>query len=664
MAKNVVLKISQKGARKTVTSLKAVSGALSGIGVKAAIATSGFAVFSTKLAGDFQKNLFEVRTLLGDTGQSINSMSKELRNASASSGLALSSLSKAKYDIVSAGFANAAQSAKLLSATSNLAVAGVTSAASAADLLTTALNAFGQEADEATRASDVLVTTVRLGKTTMDELAASLGQVLPFARSAGLSLEGVGAAMATMTASGINTAESTTALKSAIVQLTSPTKGAKDAMEKASIEVVRFKDGSLDLVETIKQFVGVPQDTLTKFIPNVRAVAAIQTMANNFEVLKNNVDELTTNSANATANMVAQMDQAFNTQFAKLRNNVQNVMIEIGNSIIEVLQPKIEEANTLLLELGNIGFDNIANAIVGNMSTVMETLNAVIFLSMDTLENHIKLVGLKIKRELADLVPSFLSNTKELDKEIESATKAMVERNASNFKNIQNQLSFTFDLIAEKAKEGAKASGELAEGTIEQDNLVVESKLNIRRAEQENIDKLFERFAVIKKVNDESKVGQIELLKMKKDALQQDIKSAMLSQSSAKEAMRAVVRAEAMEATAGLVAGIFKTIPPPLSIVLAAGAGAVVSSALDKGMSTLGFAQGGIVPGIGSGDSVPAMLTPGELILNKAQQENLVNNNQSVVVNIDGGVVDESYVANTLVPALNKATSLGSSLNA
>ncbi len=75
------------------------------------------------------------------------------------------------------------------------------------------------------------------------------------------------------------------------------------------------------------------------------------------------------------------------------------------------------------------------------------------------------------------------------------------------------------------------------------------------------------------------------------------------------------------------------------------------------------FAEGGIVQGSGNQDTVPAMLTPGEVILNQAQQENLASN-MGVTVNIQGGVVDESYVNNELIPALNKATSLGATLNA
>ena len=79
--------------------------------------------------------------------------------------------------------------------------------------------------------------------------------------------------------------------------------------------------------------------------------------------------------------------------------------------------------------------------------------------------------------------------------------------------------------------------------------------------------------------------------------------------------------------------------------------------AAKAGVRGLKFAQGGIVPGQGTGDTVPAMLTPGEVILNKAQQENLVGG-MGVTINIQGGIVQEDYVVNELLPAINKAKAL------
>ena len=99
--------------------------------------------------------------------------------------------------------------------------------------------------------------------------------------------------------------------------------------------------------------------------------------------------------------------------------------------------------------------------------------------------------------------------------------------------------------------------------------------------------------------------------------------------------------------------------PPPFNFALAA---SVVATGLanvvtiSKSIGDLkGFAEGGIVPGTGNTDSVPAMLTPGEVILNEAQQKNLVGGmGNNITVNISAPLIDESVV-DAIIPAINRA---------
>tara|TARA_R100001163_G_scaffold40763_1_gene30865 strand:- start:5267 stop:6835 length:1569 start_codon:yes stop_codon:yes gene_type:complete len=164
--------------------------------------------------------------------------------------------------------------------------------------------------------------------------------------------------------------------------------------------------------------------------------------------------------------------------------------------------------------------------------------------------------------------------------------------------------------------------------------------------------------AVIKKVNADHSLMLQQLQNQKKRGIQEDIRGAIISGQSAEEAMRSVVRAELMEAISGLVSSILKSFPFPVNLAIAAGAGALATSALERNLasaSKLKFADGGIVPGYGSQDTVPAMLTPGEVILNQAQQENLVRG-MGVTVNIQGNVFGtREFVRDTLVPEIERA---------
>ena len=107
--------------------------------------------------------------------------------------------------------------------------------------------------------------------------------------------------------------------------------------------------------------------------------------------------------------------------------------------------------------------------------------------------------------------------------------------------------------------------------------------------------------------------------------------------------------------------------PPPLNFIQAAAVAATgalqvatISSATMKAAAT-GF--DGIV-------NKPTMFLTGEAGPESVQVTPLtpgMNQNgpqQGLTVNISGGVVQDDYVRNELIPALNKATGTGASLNA
>jgi len=88
----------------------------------------------------------------------------------------------------------------------------------------------------------------------------------------------------------------------------------------------------------------------------------------------------------------------------------------------------------------------------------------------------------------------------------------------------------------------------------------------------------------------------------KEKAFQDDVKRAILSGQTAEEAMKSVVRAQIMEAVAGFIASIFKGVPFPLNLILAAGASAAVGGLIDKQLSR--FENGGMIQEFANGGMV------------------------------------------------------------
>ena len=98
--------------------------------------------------------------------------------------------------------------------------------------------------------------------------------------------------------------------------------------------------------------------------------------------------------------------------------------------------------------------------------------------------------------------------------------------------------------------------------------------------------------------------------------------------------------------------------PTPFNFIAAA---AVVAAGLANvaNIESQKFAKGGIVPGTGQGDIVPAMLTPGELILNQAQQENLAGGLGTITINFNGPITNDEYVKDFILPEIEKTISQG-----
>lgn len=620
--KNIVLKVTAKGAKATKVVLDKVSGAVTKLGKAAALTGGAFATLSVKLAGDFQKNLLEISTLMDKNTFNMRKMSNELRNAAGASGLALSSLSKAKYDIVSAGFGGVSDSAKVLNTSMQLAVGGVTSAAEAADLLTSSINAYGLQAKDSQKISDSLFVTVQQGKTTINQLAQSLGQVLPFAKAMNLSIDGVGASMAVLTAAGINTAEATTALKGTITGLTAPGKAAKKAMEEAGISVKRFADGSVDLVQTMAQFEGMDSDALSKFVPNVRAQLGILTMANNMEALRekvgafdeaaNNVDEFG-NAISETEVAFEKMRTGFNNQFATLVNNAQSFAIEIGDAIIEVIGPKIKEVNKLFEKIGEVGWDTIGERVKEDSDTIMRIMKLTFEHGMNLIKANVRAIALEIGQEIQIAVLGRFAT--DMSEEIAQANEQAKTITESSIASIKGMYTSLFALLTREKEEESES--------------FVDGETKKITPVKTATDILGDQVGVVQDLN-----------KKEKDRIVTTLSGA-----------RSAIKAYLAESVAAMILKEVKS--KGLLGTLTASAGAIaITSIFDEVIPQ--FAKGGIVPGSGNQDTVPAMLTPGELILNQAQQDNLARGMGNVTINVTAPLVDE-HILDTIIPAINNA---------
>ena len=173
---------------------------------------------STKASLSFEDSMAKVYTIADKSIKPISAMSDEILELSNRTGKGAGELAEAAYQALSASV-DTEHAVEFVATAADLAKAGFLETAGAVDVLTTIINAYGYSAADATKIADQLIQTQNDGKTTVDQLAQSMGQVIPTAAALNVPLEQLTAAYAIMTKQGINTANTTTYLNGLFTQL-------------------------------------------------------------------------------------------------------------------------------------------------------------------------------------------------------------------------------------------------------------------------------------------------------------------------------------------------------------------------------------------------------------------------------------------------------------
>ena len=253
------LRMVRKQARGTTGALKGLGGgfksALTAVSPFTIGAAGAVAILARGVgqARQFSKGIAEVKTILPQGGREFVNLEGKVRDFADEVGRSSTDVVPALYQAISATVPPDNVFA-FLDVANQVAVGGVTDLETAVDALTTATNAFGAQGLTATQASDALFTAVRLGKTTIEELSRSIGQVSPLAAAAGVSFEELNVHIAQLTTGGFATSEAATAVRSAIDGLLKPSNDLNDiwraagfASGQAAIEALGLA-GAMDIV--------------------------------------------------------------------------------------------------------------------------------------------------------------------------------------------------------------------------------------------------------------------------------------------------------------------------------------------------------------------------------------------------------------------------------
>lgn len=333
---------------KGTDSAKAVSAAFKSAGASctamftAPIVAAGTSM--TKMSWEFDDAMAKVSTIADTTEVPLDELREAILDLSDDTGIAASDIADNVYNAISAG-QSTGEAVEFVRQATKLATAGFTDSASALDVLTTTLNAYNDETLDAAKVSDILLQTQNKGKTTVGELAASMGKAIPTAAAFNVNLEQLAAAYATTTANGIATAESTTYINSMIKELgdsgSEVGKIIQDELGMSFSDAMASGMSLGDVLNVLNKHGEETGQTMYDMFGSAEAAAAAATIsADGAGKFTENLEAMG-EAAGLTDESFEKM-QTTTFDLNKAINQIKNVMIELGNTIGTALQPAID----------------------------------------------------------------------------------------------------------------------------------------------------------------------------------------------------------------------------------------------------------------------------------------------------------------------------------
>lgn len=331
----------EEGSDQASTAIDALAQALLAAGVTASVKAITDALMDcTQASMEFETAMAKVGTIADESQKPLGDMRNEILALSSETGKSVGELAEATYQAISASVAT--ESAVDFVGTANkLAVGGFSDTTTAVDILTTAINAYGMSADDAAKISDVLITTQNLGKTSVAQLGASMGMVIPLAAAYNMNLEDLSASYALLTANGTQTAQATTYVKAALNELGSTSSVVGSTLKKKTgktfAELMAEGNSLGDVLQVLADSVDGDTTAFNNMWSSSEAGVGMLSILNSGTSKYNSLVQAMEGSTGAATTAFEKMSETGEFAQQRFQNATENLKIAIGDELAPVL---------------------------------------------------------------------------------------------------------------------------------------------------------------------------------------------------------------------------------------------------------------------------------------------------------------------------------------
>lgn len=345
---------AQKAGEKVANAGKGISSVGQTLTATVTAPIVGAGAYAIKTASDFEDAFAKLSTIADTTEVPVDELRKSIMNLAEETGQSSAEVADAVYNAISAG-QKTKDAVSFVETSAKLAQAGFTSTTVATDTLTTALNAYGMSASEAERIADELITTQNLGKTTVDELGASMGRVIPTANLTNTSFEQLASAYVTLTKNGIGTSEATTYLSGMLNELNKSGSDADETLRNLSkgkgfAELMSEGATLTDVLAMLNEEAQASGKSITDMFGSQEAGKAGAVLVDKAKDFDDAMDEMN-KSSKAMSDAFDTVSNTASFDIKQTKTEIENLAIEMGNDLLPTVRDVLKEIQPIVKDL-------------------------------------------------------------------------------------------------------------------------------------------------------------------------------------------------------------------------------------------------------------------------------------------------------------------------
>ena len=300
----------------------------------------------TKAAVEFQSEMTRISTQAGGTAKDVKVLSDQVLKLGTTTQQGPQHLAESLYHLKSVGMDNV-QAMKALKEASDLAAVGHANLEETTNALAGAWRTGIKGATSFHEAVSTVNAIIGAGNMSMDQFNAAIGTgILPSAKTFGLSMKQVGAALALMTDEGIDSASAATRLRMSFSLLGAPSGAAEKQLKKIGLtglnlaDAMRGPKGLIGAIGLLKEHLdksglsaSKQSQLLSRAFGGGRSSSGILLMLNNLDVLEKKQEQIN-RSTGKFDDAVKMQRKTAEAQWHLLTSNLEVMGIRVGTKVL------------------------------------------------------------------------------------------------------------------------------------------------------------------------------------------------------------------------------------------------------------------------------------------------------------------------------------------